>query len=470
MTEIESQHDFKLARLRKQVRWFFDNQKQAWIYHGATNSTRQIKFEKDRLVDVSDFNRILEINPTEKFAVMEPNVPMDKLVSETLKFSLLPPVVPEFPGITIGGAIQGGAEESSSFRHSLVHDCALEYELVLGNGEVIKASREIQSDLFWGLAASYGSLGILTKIKLKLIPAKNFVRLAYQPVKSFNEAIEVITQKTKAPVDFIDGIMFSKNSGVIMTGIFSETADLPAVAFHRSADEWFYLHAKKICTAKVQHEELVPVRDYLFRYDRGAFWMGWHGFKLLKLPFNRLTRFLLNGICKTRTLYRLLHETNLAQRYFVQDFNLPRQKTQQFLELTDRELGIFPLWFCPLRPGQADKLSANCLDTDLVFNIGVWGKAQTDTINFVEVNKKFEKYTAELNGRKMLYAHQYYNEKEFWKIYDLRWYKDLRAKYHASQTFPDIYEKTRVIKKYQPSILIGIWQVIKSPFKLRIFK
>jgi FAD/FMN-containing dehydrogenase len=41
---------------------------------------------------------------------------MDKLVKATLKYGLVPPVVTEFPGITVGGAIQGAAAETSSFR------------------------------------------------------------------------------------------------------------------------------------------------------------------------------------------------------------------------------------------------------------------------------------------------------------------------------------------------------------------
>jgi len=44
---------------------------------------------------------------------------MDKLVNATLPFRLIPPVVPEFPGIIVGGAYAGTAGESSSFKHGL---------------------------------------------------------------------------------------------------------------------------------------------------------------------------------------------------------------------------------------------------------------------------------------------------------------------------------------------------------------
>ena len=468
MTEIEKQHIADVKVVQEQVRYFYSQKKKVRIYHGTTNSTRSVKFEKEKFVDVSKFNRIISIDTDAKYIFVEPNVPMDKLVEETTKYGFVPPVVPEFPGITVGGGVQGGAEESSSFKYGMVHDCCLEYEMILGNGEKITASPEINSDLFWGTAASYGSLGIITLIKLRLIPAKNFVQLTYHTVKSFQEAISLVKQKSSESVNFIDGIMFSKNLGVIITGNFASKNNLPIFTFHKSTDEWFYLHASKISRKHEKYEELVPIRDYLFRYDRGAFWMGRYGFKIFKIPFTWFSRLIFNNICNTRTLYRLFHETNLSQGYFIQDFNIPSENTLEFLEFADKELKIYPIWVCPLKPGIKDQLSANSIKTDLVFNIGLWGEVKKDFSGFVKLNRDFEEKSFELGGRKMLYAHQYYPLDDFWKVYDLKWYNDLRDKYHANDTFPTIYEKTKVSEKYKPSIWRGIWNYIKSPFNLRI--
>ena len=75
---------------------------------------------------------------------------MDKLTEETMRHGLVPPVVPEFSGITAGRAAQGGAKESSSFKYGTVHDCCLEYEIILGNRELVTASREKNSVLLLG--------------------------------------------------------------------------------------------------------------------------------------------------------------------------------------------------------------------------------------------------------------------------------------------------------------------------------
>lgn len=461
-----ARHAARVESVREQMRFPHARKQKVKIYHGTTNSTRAQSFQKSACVDVSALDQIIEINEKEHYAIAEPNVPMDMLVEVTLRRGLLPPVVPEFPGITVGGAVQGGAEESSSFRQGLFHDTCLEYEIVLGDGSVVAASPVDNRNLFFGTACSYGSLGIITLVKLRLIPAKNFVRLSYHTVHSFGEAVDAIREKTKGEAQFIDGIMFSRQFGVVMIGVLSDAADLPHATFHRAVDEWFYLHAKKIAAHSSCKEELIPIRDYLFRYDRGAFWMGRYGFSILKLPFTRLTRFLMNGICSTRTLYRLFHETHLSQNYFVQDFNLPSRNATAFLEYVDAETGIYPLWLCPLRPGTNDKLSANCIDTDLVFNIGVWGEAKKRFSDFIALNKAFEQKAFQMGGRKMLYAHAYYSREEFWNIYDSTWYNSLRRAYCAEEAFPDVYEKTKVAERYTPSILAGIWNALRFP-KLR---
>jgi len=59
------------------------------------------------MVDTSGFSHVLKIDREKKTVLVEPNVPMDVLVEETLKLGLLPPVVMEFPGITVGGGFAG---------------------------------------------------------------------------------------------------------------------------------------------------------------------------------------------------------------------------------------------------------------------------------------------------------------------------------------------------------------------------
>lgn len=191
MARFFEKHIADVRKISDRVRSFFESGQKFRIYKGSTNSTRASTFKKHEVVDIGTLNRILEINQQKKYIVTEPNVSMGALVKATLRHSLVPPVVPEFSAITIGGGVQGGAAESSSFKYGLMHNACLEYEMVLGNGDIITVSREKNPDLFWGTACSYGSLGIITKVKMQLIPAKKFVKVAYTAIHSFSEAIEL---------------------------------------------------------------------------------------------------------------------------------------------------------------------------------------------------------------------------------------------------------------------------------------
>lgn len=447
---------------------FFARGQKVKIFHGSTNSTRAQKFEKDKFVDVSRLDRVIEINTAENYAWVEPNVPMDKLVEKTLEHRLVPLVVMEFPGITVGGGIQGGAGESSSFKHGLFNEICSEYEIVLGNGELITASPTQNQDLFYGTACSYGSLGIITLVKLRLIPAKGFVRLEYHTVKSFDEAINLTDKKVGEAGQFIDAILFEKNRGAIMVGNFTDKNDLPISTFSKASDEWFYIHADKISKRHSFYEEIISIRDYLFRYDRGAFWMGKYGFTFLRVPFNRFTRFVFNTFCKTRELYQSLHAANFSQRYLIQDIGVPKKSAAKLLEYVADVLHIYPIWFVPLRTATKEKLAVSFLQTDLVISVGVWGEINQNYSRFVEINRELEKAISDLGGRKWLYAHQYYSREEFWKIYDHAWYNALREKYFANAVFPDIYDKTKVSEKYNPSIWRGIWKNTLRSLKIPI--
>jgi delta24-sterol reductase len=92
-----------------QIKRFHERQEPFRIYHGSTNSTRAASFQRDKMVDTSAMTHVLKVDTKRKVALVEPNVPMDRLVEETLKYGLIPPVVMEFPGITVGGGFAGTA-------------------------------------------------------------------------------------------------------------------------------------------------------------------------------------------------------------------------------------------------------------------------------------------------------------------------------------------------------------------------
>jgi delta24-sterol reductase len=445
------EHRQRLDRIVKDVTQFYWGKTAFRVFHGNTNSTRSLTFKHENTLDVSDLDHILEIDTQKHTALVEPNVPMDKLVQHTVRHGLVPPVVMEFPGITVGGGIQGGAGESSSWQWGCFNRTCNWYEMVLANGELVTASPKHNQDLFYGTAGSYGSLGVITAAEIQLVPAKKYVILHYLHVTNFHEAIATIKKAIASKkYEYIDGIMFAANRGVIICGQLSDTRAGSVQRFSRAHDPWFYLHAEQLSPSSADHIETVPLNDYLFRYDRGAFWVGRYAFERANIPFTPTTRWLFNPVLKTRKLYEGLQLSGAAQQYIVQDMAVPETQAVPFLEWIDTKLNAYPLWLCPMKPETDSPLLSNNLKTKLAINVGLWANQKFDFYkHFVDINRVIEHKLRELHGKKWFYAHSYYTEKEFWEMYDRKWYQGLRRKYHA-QTLPTVYDKIKV--KDQPPV------------------
>lgn len=457
-------HNAAVEKIASQVRDFYSNHKPYRIYHGSTNSTRDSRRDPNSSIDTSKLNHVLDIDTHTKIATVEPNVPMDDFVRETYQRGLVPLVVMEFPGITVGGGFAGTSGESSSFRHGFFDNTVRWIEVVVPNGEIQRISREDNPELFWGAAGSFGTLGVVTLLKIQLRDAAPWVELTYYPFSQIDDAMAQVQREVgKEEVDYLDGIVFSRNNIVICSGKL--TNSLPASSpdyspeihhFLRPQDRWFYQHVSRRTSNSSSPGQPItiytPLADYLFRYDRGAFWVGRYAFSYFLTPFNRITRFLLDRFMHTRVMYHALHESGQAKIYIIQDVAIPYEKVSTFHNWLDDTFQIYPIWLCPLRQRRDAPKSEFGLYADLanaektpefMMNFGVWGPGARSRKRFIKQNRDLEKKVGELGGRKWLYAHAYYTEEEFWEIYNRADYDALREKYGA-QHLPSVYDKVKV--------------------------
>ncbi|KAI1264643.1 FAD-binding domain-containing protein [Xylariaceae sp. FL1019] len=439
-------HTRTVQRIAQAVSMLYKRKESFRIFHGSTNTTRPQ--HRERTIDISALSNILDIDEKAQTILVEPNVPMDKLVAATLKNGLIPPVVMEFPGITVGGGFAGTAGESSSFKHGYFSDTIKGVEMILGNGSVVKASRLENPDLFKGAAGALGTLGIVTLLKLRLIPAKKFVRVSYHHTSSIAETIDAVKREAgNADNDFVDGVLFSRSQGLVMVGRMTddEPSTEKPLTFSRPWDPWYYLHLQeKVSSSSQSHEdEYIPLGEYLFRWDRGGFWVGRHAFSWGMIPFNRFTRWLLNDFMHTRMLYRALRGSQQYYELIIQDLALPYSTAESFMEYAARELEIWPVWLCPLREMMGPSFHPySKLDREPMLNFGLWGKGPRDPRAYLRQNRRIEEVLQRFGGRKVLYSQTFYTEDQFWELYDREWYDDLRQRYHAG-SMPSIYEKIK---------------------------
>ena len=157
-------HNKTVKEISATIRGFYARKEKFRIFHGSTNSTRQ-SILKRNLVDTSSLSHVLKVDLERKTCLVEPNVSMDRLVEATLKYGLVPPVVMEFPGITVGGGYSGTSGESSSFKHGFFDRTINNVEMVLADGQVVNISPAEKGDLFQGAAGAVGRYAIFSFTK-----------------------------------------------------------------------------------------------------------------------------------------------------------------------------------------------------------------------------------------------------------------------------------------------------------------
>jgi delta24-sterol reductase len=152
-----------------------------------------LTYDPKKIIHVSRLKRVLHIDKAARKVIVEPNVPMDQLVAARLEYGLIPLVVPEVAGITVGGAFSGKAGESSSWKYGFFDRAVNWIEIILGDGQVVKAySPEAKNvgikesnkrhDLFLAVTGAFGTLGVTILFELHLQPATKYVEVTYHPV------------------------------------------------------------------------------------------------------------------------------------------------------------------------------------------------------------------------------------------------------------------------------------------------
>ncbi|MGH3329401.1 MAG: FAD-binding oxidoreductase [Streptomycetales bacterium] len=121
-------------------------------------------------------NQILEIDPGERLAVVQPGVVNDELRRRVAEHGLwYPPDPASSPWSTIGGNVATNAGGVCCVKYGVTRDYVLGLEAVVGRGEVARLGRRTAKgvagyDLAALFVGSEGTLGVVTEIAVRLLP------------------------------------------------------------------------------------------------------------------------------------------------------------------------------------------------------------------------------------------------------------------------------------------------------------
>ena len=405
-------------------------------------------------LDLSAFDGVVDVDVDARTAVVGGLTTYEDLVAATLPYGLVPLCVPQLRTITLGGAVTGLGIEAASFRNGTPHESVLSMQILTGAGDIVRADPAgPHSDLFHGFPNSYGTLGYALTLTIELEPVTAQMVLRHSPFGSAQAMTDTIRQIVSSgvhagePVDYIDGTVFSDREMYLTTARYAD--DVGECSDYTGMDIYYR-------SIQRRGSDRLTTLDWLWRWDTDWFWcsraMGvqrpairrlWPKSKLRSDVYWKVVAFERRHDLSNRVARRRGRPEREA---VVQDVEVPVGALPEFMEFFHREVGIEPVWVCPLK--QRDPAAVWPLyqfdPAEIYVNVGFWSTVPvangTDPSDGT-VNRLIEKKVTELGGRKSLYSTAYYDRDEFWSIYGGDTYRALKQRYDPDQRLADLYDK-----------------------------
>src|SRR5699024_683385 len=227
-------------------------------------------------LDVSGLSGVISVDPQGRTADVQGMCTYEDLVDATLPFGLAPMVVPQLKTITLGGAVTGLGIESTSFRNGLPHESVLEMDVLVPTGEIVTARLDDPetAELFRAFPNSYGTRGYATRLRIELEPVEPYVRLRrvrFSVLAALQDTLAEITVDRVydgVRVDYVDAVVFTETESYIVLG--AQTAEAGPVSDY--TDQHIYYRSIQHPEAQTPKEDLLTIRDYLWRWDTDWFW------------------------------------------------------------------------------------------------------------------------------------------------------------------------------------------------------
>jgi FAD/FMN-containing dehydrogenase len=411
-------------------------------------------------LDVSGLGGVICVDPQARTADVQGMCTYEDLVDETLLHGLIPKVVPQLRTITLGGAVSGLGIESTSFRSGLPHESVLEMDVFTGAGEVVTARPgrdDEHRELFETFPNSYGSLGYATRLRIELEKVPSYVALRhvrFDDAGLLSKTISAIVESREYAgrrVDGLDGTVFAPGEYYLTLAEWSEGADgADTAAPGRGLSDYT---GREIYYRSIRQRETdrLTMYDYLWRWDTDWFWCS----RAFGAQHPLLRRIWPRRYKRSDVYYRMagldhrLHVGAFLDRRagrpeaerVVQDVEIPVERLPEFLDWFDGEVGMRPVWLCPLIASR--KWPTYPLAPGEVYvNVGFWGNvAVGPDAPSAPRNRAIEAKVHDLGGHKSLYSEAFYDRQTFDELYDGPHLARVKDRYDPGHRLTTLYDK-----------------------------
>lgn len=375
----------------------------------------------------------------------------EHLVEVTLAHGRIPLVVPQLRTITLGGAVTGLGIESTSFRSGLPHESVLEMDVLTGAGDIV--TTRPGDDLFDTFPNSYGSLGYATRLRIELERISPYVAIRhvrFDDPAELPDAISTIVESQEwdgERVDGVDGVVFAPDEAYLTLARW--TAERGSTSDY-GGQEIFYRSIQRLSIDRL------TMLDYLWRWDTDWFWCS-RAFGAQHPVARRIWPRRLRRSDVYMRLVALDRRWGIGDRLdrragrpqgerVVQDVEVPVDRLPEFLTWFDEEIGMRPVWLCPLRlrrtssarPWPSYPLAAG----QTYVNVGFWGNvAVGPEAPTSPRNRAIEAKVHDMGGHKSLYSEAFYDRATFDALYDGANLAAVKKRCDPDDRLTGLYEK-----------------------------
>ena len=397
-------------------------------------------------LDVRAFDHVLGVDAARGTVEAEGMTTYEALVAAALPQGVMPAVVPQLKTITLGGAAAGVGIEASSFRYGLVHDTLLEIDVLTGSGDVVTATpANAHADLFHGFPNSYGTLGYALRLVARAVPTLPYVALTHRRYARIDDLLDALAAACADPAsDFVDAVAFAPGDYWLNVGRFAAAA--PYVSDY-TYERIYYRSIRE------RDEDWLTAAHFLWRWDTDWFWCS----KNLGAQNPLLRRLYGRARLGSRTYQKIMRWNSrhgVTRRFdavrgvhgesIIQDVDIPLEHAAAFMGFFEREIGIAPVWLCPIGPVHtAGRFPLYPIEPGRTYvNFGFWDVKRTrEPQPPGHFNRRIEAEVARLSGVKSLYSESFYTREAFDAAYGGEAYRALKAKYDPGGALPALYDK-----------------------------
>jgi FAD/FMN-containing dehydrogenase len=135
------------------------------------------------VIDLRSLHRIHSVSAGR--AEVDAGADWSSVLAATLDHGVVPPVLTNYLGLTVGGTLSVGGVGPTTFRHGAQVDQVDELHVVTGEGRQVRCSPARHRALFEAVLAGQGQCAVITRAVLRLIDAPSTVREYLLPYSAF---------------------------------------------------------------------------------------------------------------------------------------------------------------------------------------------------------------------------------------------------------------------------------------------